>query len=94
MNATFTTREREIIRLMAERNLSCKELASELHLSPDTVKAHEANIYNKLRDQLHKSDVNRIDVVIFAMLWGYADTGKLREKYALTDERMMAAASL
>ena len=43
----LTTREREVLRLIAE-GLSNQELAARLHLSPQTVKVHTRNIYSKL----------------------------------------------
>lgn len=94
MNASFTIREREVIRLVCEGRFSDKELAQALHISPDTASRHLYNIYNKLREQLGKDAITRMDLVIYSILAGYADTGKLREKYAIPDERMMAGAPL
>lgn len=47
-NATLTTREREVLDLMAE-GLLYKEAADRLGLSVDTIRAHLRNIYKKLR---------------------------------------------
>jgi DNA-binding NarL/FixJ family response regulator len=94
MITQFTSREREIIRLMCEDNFCVKEIAQALDISPDTVTAHQMNIRNKLRDLLGRTEINRVDVVLYAMLSGYADTGKLRLKYAIPDERMAATAPL
>lgn len=47
-NATLTSREREVLDLMAE-GLLYKEAADRLGLSVDTIRAHLRNIYKKLR---------------------------------------------
>jgi DNA-binding CsgD family transcriptional regulator len=94
MISQFTSREREIIRLMCEDNFCPKEIGQRLNIATDTVSAHQANIRNKLRDILGRSEVNRVDVVLYALLSGYADTGKLRQKYAIPNERMAATAPL
>jgi len=47
-NASLTTREREVLDLMAE-GLLYKEAADRLGLSVDTIRAHLRNIYKKLR---------------------------------------------
>jgi len=94
MNGAFTTREREIIRLICERNLCDKELAQTLGIEYGTVVLHKGNIYRKLRDRLGCQEINRIDLALYGLLAGYADTGKLRVKYAIPDERMAAAAPL
>jgi DNA-binding CsgD family transcriptional regulator len=94
MTSAFTSREVEIIRLICEGNFSDKELAHRLNISPETASSHLRNIFNKLREQLRQEEITRMDVVIYAILAGYADTGKLRLKYAIPDERMAAAAPL
>jgi len=48
VNAGLTTREREVLDLMAE-GLLYKEAADRLGLSVDTIRAHLRNIYKKLR---------------------------------------------
>jgi DNA-binding NarL/FixJ family response regulator len=47
-NANLTTREREVLDLMAE-GLLYKEAADRMGLSVDTIRAHLRNIYKKLR---------------------------------------------
>lgn len=47
-NASLTTREREVLDLMAE-GLLYKEAADRMGLSVDTIRAHLRNIYKKLR---------------------------------------------
>jgi DNA-binding NarL/FixJ family response regulator len=47
-NANLTTREREVLDLMAE-GLFYKEAADRMGLSVDTIRAHLRNIYKKLR---------------------------------------------
>ena len=49
--ATLTTREREVLKMLAEGN-SVKEIACDLNLSVKTVETHKANIMEKLN--LHK----------------------------------------
>ena len=46
--ATLTTREREVLKMLAEGN-SVKEIACDLNLSVKTVEAHRANIMGKLQ---------------------------------------------
>lgn len=46
LRLNFTTREFEIINLLAEGN-SAKEIADELFVSVDTVKTHRKNILKK-----------------------------------------------
>ena len=94
MNGDFTLREQEVIRLMCEGNLCAKEIAARLNISADTVKAHQCNLYNKLREKLGRSDINRVDVVIYAIVAGFADQRVLRQKYAVPDERLSACSPL
>jgi DNA-binding CsgD family transcriptional regulator len=94
MTTQFTEREKEIIRLMCEGTFSNKELAQALSIEPRTVHEHLANIYHKLRELIGRTEVTRMDLLLYAILAGYADTGKLRVKYAIPDERMAAAAPL
>ena len=42
----YTSRELEIIKLLAE-GLTAEEIASRLHISPDTVRTHRRNILAK-----------------------------------------------
>lgn len=44
----LTTREREVLQLIAERGLSLVEVAERLGLSPKTVTTHKTNIMSKL----------------------------------------------
>jgi DNA-binding CsgD family transcriptional regulator len=44
----LTTRELEVLKLVAEGD-SNKEIAAQLFISPETVKKHLKNSYNKLR---------------------------------------------
>jgi DNA-binding NarL/FixJ family response regulator len=94
MNMQFTIREREIIRAICEGSFCDKELGQALNISANTVSVHLQHIYEKLRDQFGREDVTRMDVVIYAMLAGYADTDKLREKYSIPDERLAASAPM
>jgi len=94
LTAIFTSREQDIIRMVCDGKFSDKDLACALNISPDTASRHLYHIYNKLRDQLGTNEITRMDLVIYAMLAGYADTHKLRAKYAIPDERMMAGAPL
>lgn len=55
---TLSNRESEILRFLP---LSQKEIASRLHLSPQTVKSYLKNIANKLGTS------NRVELVIFAL---------------------------
>lgn len=55
---TLSNREAEILRFLP---LSQKEIASRLHLSPQTVKSYLKNIANKLGTS------NRVELVIFAL---------------------------
>ena len=45
--ATLTTREREVLKMLAEGN-SVKEIACDLNLSVKTVEAHKFNLMRKL----------------------------------------------
>jgi DNA-binding NarL/FixJ family response regulator len=44
----LTTREREVLQLLAEGN-GTKEVAAQLHLSPKTIEVHRLNLYAKLK---------------------------------------------
>ncbi len=46
--SNLTTRQREILKLMAEGNTT-KKIALDLHISPKTVEAHRLNIMKKLK---------------------------------------------
>jgi DNA-binding CsgD family transcriptional regulator len=94
LNNDFTHRELQIMRLMCDGNFCDKELASALDIAPDTVAKHLANIYGKLREKLQREEISRLDLVIYSIFAGYADTGKLRARYAIPDERMAAVAPL
>ena len=43
----LTTREKEVLRLLIDGH-TCREVAVELFLSPETVKTHRRNLYYKL----------------------------------------------
>jgi len=62
----LTTREQEILRLLAE-GLSSKEIAKKLFISPKTVENHRANIMNKL--DLHST----LELVRYAAKLGLID---------------------
>jgi DNA-binding CsgD family transcriptional regulator len=94
MNHDFTKRELELMRLLCEGNFCDKELAQVLNIAPDTVAKHLAHIYDKLRGKLQREEINRVDVVIYSIVAGYVDAGKLRARYAIPDERMAAVAPL
>jgi LuxR family maltose regulon positive regulatory protein len=51
-------REAEILALLAER-FSNKEIAERLHITPETVKRHTANIYQKLEVHGRREAVQR-----------------------------------
>ncbi len=54
----LSERELEVLRLLAE-GLSNREIAERLYLSPNTLKAHTANIYSKLDGHSRMQAVNR-----------------------------------
>jgi two-component system, NarL family, response regulator LiaR len=57
-SALLSTREREVLRLVAE-GLQYKEIAERLFLSTETVKKHMKNIYQKLHVQNKVEAVNK-----------------------------------
>ena len=58
--ATLTTREREVLKMLAEGN-SVKEIACDLNLSVKTVEAHKFNLMRKLG--IH----NKAELVMWAI---------------------------
>lgn len=44
---SISCREKQILRLLCG-GLTCKQVAIQLHISPDTVKSHRRNLYLKL----------------------------------------------
>lgn len=66
-NNRLTTREKEVLKLIAEGNTS-REIADLFSISVRTVQHHRANLMNKLN--LHKT----ADLVKFAIRRGYTDT--------------------
>ena len=54
----LTERELEVLYLLAER-LSIKEIALQLVISPDTVKRHNFNIYQKLGVTTRKQAIEK-----------------------------------
>ena len=44
---SISSREREILGLLC-KGFTCKQVANQLHISPDTVKSHRRNLYLKL----------------------------------------------
>ncbi len=69
---TLTSREQEIIRLIAE-GLSIKEIAERLFISPKTVENHRANIMSKL--DLHST----MELVRYAARLGLIDVDLWKE---------------
>jgi DNA-binding NarL/FixJ family response regulator len=63
--STITTREREVLALVAE-GLSNKEVAAQLHIEPGTVKTHLAHLLTKLQAR------DRVQLVILAFRSGLA----------------------
>jgi DNA-binding NarL/FixJ family response regulator len=59
----LTSREREILQLLAERK-SAKEIAASLHLSPYTVETHRRNLHEKLN--LH----SQAELIMYAVRKG------------------------
>ena len=66
--ATLTTREREVLKMLAEGN-SVKEIACDLNLSVKTVEAHKFNLMRKL--DIH----NKAQLVQYAFTLPLARSG-------------------
>jgi two-component system response regulator NreC len=66
---TLTTREREILQLIAEGNTN-KKIAEALFISPKTVETHRTHIMDKLN--IH----DRIGLVKYAIRKGMVDPSK------------------
>jgi DNA-binding CsgD family transcriptional regulator len=64
----LTERELEVVRLLAT-GVSNKELAAQIHVSPNTVRVHLRNIFTKLEAQ------SRTEVTMIAVRNGWVDTG-------------------
>ena len=62
----LSEREREVLRLVAE-GLTNREIGLRLHLSPNTIKRHTLNIYEKLSVHNRTEAVNKarhLDILI------------------------------
>jgi len=65
-----------------------KELAWELGIRLNTVKAHMRHISVKLQTHLNRSSVSRMDIAFFAISNGYADLARVLSKYQRAGERL------
>lgn len=72
--------------MFVEQNLSSKEVAWQMHLSPKTVDTHRANIFRKLKGILSGPQfryTNLLDLALFAISNDMADLEKIQAKYSL-----------
>ncbi len=80
----LTERELEVVRLLA-KGISNKEIAAQLHVSPNTVRVHLRNIFTKLEAQ------SRTEVTMIAVRNGWIEA-LLQTAPAPADDRLDAAA--
>ena len=77
--ATLTTREREVLKMLAEGN-SVKEIACDLNLSVKTVEAHKFNLMRKLdihnKAQLVQYAIQKKIIKIPNMAWARQPDGR------------------